>query len=109
MARRRFRTRYIPRFIRRRGRSRGRGMGGMMGLLTAAIATPIALYAVSKFAPSLGKYVLPAGIAGGGLATYLLDGSRAGQAVLGSALGIAALQAFMASQQPQTVGGTGWS
>ncbi len=60
----------------------------MGALITGAIAT-LGGILVAHYIPQLSNYSLPAGLAVGGLATYLLDGKTEGLALMGAAGGLA--------------------
>jgi len=90
--RRSSRRRYYPR-IRRRSRGRRRGGFGSRKLLSwlLAIGLPAAGALVAyKYAPQYGAYGVAAGVAGAGVAEYLLDGKKIGEGLIAAGAGLAA-------------------
>jgi len=89
--RRRSTRRYIPRIRRsRRGRRSGFGSRKLLSWILA-IGLPVAgAIAAYKFAPQYGAYGVAAGIAGAGVAEYLIDGKRMGEGLMAAGAGLAA-------------------
>ena len=96
--RRSTRRRYYPRIRRSRGRRRsGFGTRKLLSWILA-IGLPMAgALAAYKWAPAYGAYGVAAGVAGAGVAEYLLDGKRMGEGLMAAGAGLA-LANYVASK-----------